>query len=159
LALIPKAQDAMTSVVYLYIVSTTSTGDPVNRPWWNSCYTFGYYTHTHAFCGLFFFILSLKVVYLSLKLTQILRNCMFPILIFANFKFTSLFNKKFDWNWKCQSVWNKMSLTYISPVCKYYDVIHYPANFVQICVMYNDLCHIFFKIVACEIWSSGVQKL
>ena len=33
LALIPKAQDAMTSVVYLYIVSTTSTGDPVDRPW------------------------------------------------------------------------------------------------------------------------------
>ena len=33
LALIPKAQDAVTSVVYLYIVSTTSTGDPVNSPW------------------------------------------------------------------------------------------------------------------------------
>jgi hypothetical protein len=31
--LIPKAQDAMTSVVYLYIVSSTSTGAPVNRPW------------------------------------------------------------------------------------------------------------------------------
>ena len=33
LPLIPKAQDAMTSVVYLYIVSATSTGVPVNRPW------------------------------------------------------------------------------------------------------------------------------
>jgi hypothetical protein len=33
LALIPKTQDAMTSVLYLYIVSTTSTGAPVNGPW------------------------------------------------------------------------------------------------------------------------------
>jgi hypothetical protein len=32
LPLIPKAQDAMTSVVYLYTVSVTSTGDPVNSP-------------------------------------------------------------------------------------------------------------------------------
>ena len=54
LPLIPKAQDAMTSVVYLYIVSTTSTGDPVNRPWWNCYYIFGL-LHTHAFrrCNLF----------------------------------------------------------------------------------------------------------
>jgi hypothetical protein len=29
---IPKAQEAMTSVVYLAIVSFTSTGEPVNRP-------------------------------------------------------------------------------------------------------------------------------
>jgi hypothetical protein len=42
LPLIPKAQDAMTSVVYLYIVSNTSTGDPVNSPWWNSYYRFNY---------------------------------------------------------------------------------------------------------------------
>jgi hypothetical protein len=33
LPLIPKAQDAMTSVVYLYIVSAASTGDPVNSSW------------------------------------------------------------------------------------------------------------------------------
>ena len=32
LKLIPKAQDAMTSVVYLYIVSATSNGQPFNRP-------------------------------------------------------------------------------------------------------------------------------
>jgi len=40
--LIPKAQDAMTSVVYLYIVSATSTGDPVKGPWRNSYYIFSY---------------------------------------------------------------------------------------------------------------------
>jgi hypothetical protein len=45
LALIPKAQDAMTSVVYLYIVSTTSTGEPVNSPRRNSYHIFGYYVH------------------------------------------------------------------------------------------------------------------
>ena len=33
LPLIPKAQDAMTSVVYLAIVSFTSTVEPDNRPW------------------------------------------------------------------------------------------------------------------------------
>ena len=37
LPLIPKAQDAMTSVVNLAIVSFTSTGDPVNSVRWNAC--------------------------------------------------------------------------------------------------------------------------
>ena len=36
LLLIPKAQDAMTSVVNLAIVSFTSTAEPSNRPWY--CY-------------------------------------------------------------------------------------------------------------------------
>jgi hypothetical protein len=33
LPLIPNAQDAMTSVVYLSIVSFTSTVEPDNSPW------------------------------------------------------------------------------------------------------------------------------
>ena len=71
LPLIPKAQDAMTSVVYLYIVSATSTGDPVNSPWWNSYYIFGYYIHMHSADVICFLVVSFKVIYLSLHLTLI----------------------------------------------------------------------------------------
>jgi hypothetical protein len=40
LLLIPKAQDAMTSVVNLPIVSFTSTVVPDNSPWWCNCQDF-----------------------------------------------------------------------------------------------------------------------
>jgi len=59
--LIPKAQDAMTSVVYLYNVSTTSTGSPINRPWWNSYYIFGYNSHLHSTGVICFLVVSLNV--------------------------------------------------------------------------------------------------
>jgi hypothetical protein len=71
LPLIPKAQDAMTSVVYLYIVSATSTGDPVNSPLWNSYYIFGYYIHLHSADVICFFVVSLEVAWLSPSLTLI----------------------------------------------------------------------------------------
>ena len=66
LPLIPKAQDAMTSVVYLYIISTTSTGAPVNSPWWNSYYIFSYSIHLHIGDVICFLVVSLKALYLSL---------------------------------------------------------------------------------------------
>jgi len=66
LPLIPKAQDTMTSVVYLYIISTTSTGAPVNSPWWNSYYIFSYSIHLHIGDVICFLVVSLKALYLSL---------------------------------------------------------------------------------------------
>jgi hypothetical protein len=62
--LIPKAQDAMTSVVYLYIVSATSTGTPVNSPWWNSYYIFSYNIHLHFVDVIYFLFVSLMVEFL-----------------------------------------------------------------------------------------------
>ena len=99
LPLIPKAQDAMTSVVYLYIVSTTSTGDPVNRTWWNSYYIFGYNVSLHYADVICFLVLSLKLGYLSLNLTEIFRKYMLSLLIIRNFKCISVFNRQIDWTW------------------------------------------------------------
>jgi len=99
----------MTSVVYLYIVSATSTGDPVNRPWWNSCYIFGYYIHMPSADVIYFLVVSLEVVYLSLNFTLTCGKYMFSLLIVSNFKLVFVFNKKIIWAWTCQSLWNKMS--------------------------------------------------
>jgi hypothetical protein len=88
--LIPKAQDTMTSVVYLYIVSTTSTGDPVNSTLWNRYYIFSYNIHLHLANVICFFFMCLKVD-LSLNLTLIPRKYMFPLSIVPNFKLISVF--------------------------------------------------------------------
>jgi hypothetical protein len=124
LPLIPKAQDAMTSVVYLYIVSATSTGEPVNSPWWNNHYIFSYHTHLHSADVICFVVVSLNVGCLSRNLTLIRCNYVLSFLIVPNFKFFSVFNKKICWTSKCQSLWNKMSLTFtsISPVCQYSEI-------------------------------------
>ena len=76
--LIPKAQDAMTSIVYLYIVSTTSTGSPVNSPWWNSYYIFSYNIHLYCTGVICFLVVSLNVVNPSPNLTLISRKYSFP---------------------------------------------------------------------------------
>jgi len=86
LPLIPKAQDAMTSIVYLYIVFATSTGDPVNSPWWNSYCIFSYNAPLHSADVICFLVVSLKLGYMSLNLTQIQWKYMFSLLIFPNFK-------------------------------------------------------------------------
>jgi hypothetical protein len=132
LPLIPKAQDAMTSVLYLCIVSTTSTGEPVNSPWWNNYYIFSYHIHLHFADVNCFVVVSLNVGCLSLNLTLIRCKYMLSFLIFPNFKFFSVFNKKIFWTWKCRSLWNKMSWTCINPVVHYSDVVYYIKIFVQI---------------------------
>jgi len=109
LPLIPKAQDAMTSVVYLYIVSTTSTGAPVDSPWWNSYYIFSYNIHLYSADVICFLVVSLKVGCLSLNLTLVHRKFMFSLLIVPNFKFVSVSNRKIYWSWKCQSLLKKVS--------------------------------------------------
>ena len=79
LPLIPKAQDATTSVVNLYIVSATSTGAPVNSPWWKSYYIFSYsvLVHLHSADVICFLVVSLKVGCLSPNLNLIRRKYMF----------------------------------------------------------------------------------
>jgi hypothetical protein len=92
--LIPKAQDAMTSVVYLYIVSATSTGEPVNSTWWNSYYIFSYYIHMHSANVICFLVVSNNVWCLSANLYLMRLKYMFSLLIVPNLKFVSVFNRK-----------------------------------------------------------------
>jgi hypothetical protein len=80
LPIIPKAQDAMTSVVYLYIVSATSTGDPINSPWLNNHYTFSYHIYLLSTDVICFVVVSLIVGCLSLNLTLI--RCKYVFVFF-----------------------------------------------------------------------------
>jgi len=104
LSLIPKAQDAMTSVVYLYIVSSTSTGDSVNRPGWNCYSIFSYYIHMHSADVICFLVVSLEVLYLSLNLNLICGKYTFSLLTVPKFKLIFVFNSKTVWAWTCQSL-------------------------------------------------------
>jgi hypothetical protein len=98
LPLIPKAQDAMTSVVHLYIVSTTSTGDPINSPFESSYCIIRYEIHVHSGDVIWFFVVFLKL-YMSLSLTLIRLTYTFSFLIFPNFNLISIFNRKLHGNW------------------------------------------------------------
>jgi hypothetical protein len=123
LPLIPKAQDAMTSVVYLYIVSTTSTGAPVNSPWWNSYYICSYNIHLHSADVICFLVVFLKVGFLSPNLNLIRRKYMFSLLIVPNVKLISVFDRKICWIGISQILWNKVSYASINPMCQYSVVI------------------------------------